>query len=221
MSDTSLGTTDPLDAVMAEVRRRLAAGREGNFVAELGGPELGYRLYWGRLTNATPPGSPPDERYVVEEVRPAGVDPDDGIAWELVPGGNTDTVAWNVAEAIDRTHLLAEETIVLVREELDQAATPEFRAIFFRAVGSTVGGSRMCRIESYSSGAGTYTVQPVAWSGSAWVADGDSVLDVVNVGEVQSGEAGYLSGPSGEAIYVRLYDEDGTPFLAVHPPRMP
>jgi len=47
------------------------------------------------------------------------------------------------------------------------------------------------------------------------------VSDVANVGEVQTGEAGYLSGPTGEDIYVRLYDESGEPFLAAHPPRMP
>jgi hypothetical protein len=218
--DKHIGITDPLDAVLAEVRRRLAAGREGNFVAELGGPELGFRLWWGRVNSSAPPGNPPDERYGLDEVRPKGVDASDQIEWELVPGGRQDIVAWNMAEAVDRSHELPEGAVVLVREELDQDSPPEFRAIFFRTV-STSAGSRMCRIESYSSAAGTYTVQPVAWTGSAWQADGGAISDVVNVGEVQSGEEGYLSGPAGEDIYARLYQEGDDCFLAVHPPRMP
>jgi len=211
---------DPLDAVLAEVRRRLQAGREGNFIAELGGPEQGFRLWWGRLNDTTPPGDPPDERYTLDEVQPEGVDQDGCIEWELVPDGRTDVVAWNVAEAIDRTHLVPEDAVVLVREELDRSSPAEFRAVFFRSVAGPA-GSRMCRVESYSSGNGTYTVQPVVWNGSAWADDGDAVSDVVNVGEIQSGEAGYLAGPTGEDVYVRLYDDGGEPFLAVHPPRMP
>jgi hypothetical protein len=210
---------DPLDAVLAEVRRRLTAGREGNFIAELGGPELGYTLWWGRINGATPPGDPPDERYVVDEVRPVGIDAAGAIEWELSPAGGRDVVAWNVAEAIDRTHELPENAVVLVRQELDRESPAEFRAIFFRSVGGPGGGSRMCRIESY--GAGAYTVQPVVWSGSSWSDDGLAVTDVVNVGEVRAEEAGYLAGPSGHDVYVRLYDEGGEPFLAVHPPRMP
>lgn len=221
MSHRQRATTDPLDAILAEVRRRLQAGREGNFVAELGGPELGYVLWWGRINSTTPPGSPPDERYFLDEVRPSEVDQDEAIVWQAVPGGRSDVVAWNVAEAIDRTHLLDEDTVVLVREELDQASPAEFRALFFRSAGQAAAGSRMCRVESYQSGAGTYTVQPVAWSGSSWTDDGEPISGVVNVGEVQAGEDGYLDGPEDEDIYVRLYEEGGDHFLAVHPPRMP
>lgn len=221
MRDRRAGVMDPLDAVLAEVRRRLRAGREGNFVAELGGPEQGYVLYWGRLNDSTPPGDPPDERYCVDEVQPEGVDQDGAIEWGVVPGGRTDVVAWNMAEAVDRTHELAEDTVVLVREELDRDSPAEFRSIFCRSVGGPGGGSRMCRVESYSSGEGTYTVQPVVWNDSAWTDDGDEIAGVVNVGEVQGGEAGYLSGPVGEDIYVRLYEENEEHFLAVHPPRMP
>jgi len=212
-------TVDPMEAVLMEVRRRLASGREGNFVAELGGPELGYVLYWGRLEGSSP-GTPPDERYYLHEVRPSGIDVDDAIEWEAVPGGRQDVVAWNLAEAIDRTHELPIDTVVLVREELDQSEPPEFRAIFYCAVPPR-SGSRMCRIDSYQSGSGSYTVQPVAWSGSAWTDDGNPISGVVNVGEIQSGEEGYLGGPTGQDVYVRLYEEDGEMFLAVHPPRMP
>jgi len=211
-------TVDPMEAVLMEVRRRLALGREGNFVAELGGPELGYVLYWGQLDENSP-GTPPDERYYLHEVRPSDISVNGAIEWETVLGGREDVVAWNLAEAIDRTHDLPVDTVVLVREELDNTESPEFRAIFFRSVAS--GGSRMCRIDSYQSGSGSYTVQPVAWSGSAWANDGAPISGVVNVGEIQSGEQGYLSGPSGEDVYVRLYEEDGEMLLVVHPPRMP
>ncbi len=142
------------------------------------------------------------------------------IEWEAVPDGRADVVAWNLAEAIDRTHELSVYTVVLVREELDQSQPPEFRAIFYCAVPPRT-ASRMCRIDSYQSVSGSYTVQPVAWSGSAWTDDGDPISGVVNVGEIQSGEQGYLSGPTGPDVYVRLYEEDGEMFLAVHPPRMP
>lgn len=219
MRHSDRSTVDPMEAVLMEVRRRLASGREGNFVAELGGPELGYVLYWGRLQE-TAPSNPPDERYYLREVRPAGIDVDGAIEWELVPYGREDVVAWNLAEAIDRTHELPIYTVVLVREELDVTQPPEFRAIFYFAVPPR-SGSRMCRIDSYQSGSGSYTVQPVAWSGSAWTDDGDPISGVVNVGEIQSGEEGYLSGPTGQDVYVRLYEEDGEMFLAVHPPRMP
>ena len=175
-------TVDPMEAVLMEVRRRLASGREGNFVAELGGPELGYVLYWGQL-EGTAPANPPDERYYLHEVRPAGIDLDGAIEWEAVPDGREDVVAWNLAEAIDRTHELPIYTVVLVREELDQSQPPEFRAIFY------------------------WAVPPIS--------------GVVNVGEIQSGEEGYLSGPTGQDVYVRLYEEDGEMFVAVHPPRMP
>ncbi|MBN2583389.1 MAG: hypothetical protein JXL80_09990 [Planctomycetes bacterium] len=220
MRDNDRAIVDPLEAVLSEVRRRLAAGREGNFVAELGGPDLGYVLYWARLTTAAPPGDPPDERYIVTEVRPTGIGTGGAIEWNAVPDGRTDITAWNVAEAIDRTHELPADTVVLVREELDLSSPPEFRAIFFRPVGGG-GGSRMCRVESYQSSTETYTVQPVVWADSMWTADGSPISGVPNVGEVQDGEQGYLAGPSGEAIYARLYEEGGDSFLVVHPPRMP
>lgn len=223
MTEQSRPITDPMDAVLAEVRRRLAAGREGNFIAELGGGDLGYRLWWGRIT-AVVPGSPPDERYAVDEVRPSAVDGGGALVWELVPDGGRNVVVWNVAEAIDRTHELPEGEVVLVREELDQSHPGEFRAVFFRAASPgeppSVGGSRMCRIISYGGGS-AYTVQPVAWSGGAWVDDGDTLSGVVNVGELQAGEDGYLAGPSGADVYVRLYTEGDDAFLVVHPPRMP
>lgn len=212
--------SDPLDAVLAEVRRRLAAGREGNFVAELGGGELGFALWWGRISASTPPGDPPDERYLVDEVVPTGMDSSGAIEWAVPAGGRSDVVAWNVAEALDRTHLLAAGTVVLIREELDRTSPAEFRAIFHRAAGGG-GGSRMCRVEGYDDQAASYTVQPVVWDGSVWADDGDAIGGVVNVGEIQSGEEGYLGGPSGSDVYVRLYDESGAKFLAVHPPRMP
>jgi hypothetical protein len=92
--------------------------------------------------------------------------------------------------------------------------------MFFQTIGSR-SGSRMCRVISYNGSLGTYTVQPVAWTGAAWQDDGDQVEGVVNVGEIQAGEEGYLGGPTGEEVYARLYDENGARFLAVHPPRMP
>jgi hypothetical protein len=213
--------SDPLDAVLAEVRRRLQAGREGNFVAELGGPDQGFALYWGQLNATTPPGSPSDERYLLDEVRPKDVGSNGGIEWELVPGGRRNEVAWNVAEAIERTHTLPVGLVVLVREELDRSSPSEFRSIFFCSVGGGGRESRMCRIESFNGQSGTYTVRPVTWDGSEWVDDGSAVSQVHNVGEVQAGEGGYLSGPAGKDIYVRLYDENNEPFLVVHPPRMP
>jgi hypothetical protein len=221
MREDERSLVDPLEAVLSEVRRRLASGREGNFVAELGGSEAGYELYWAKLADAPSPGDPPDERYVVTQVRPVGLDGEGAIEWEPVPGGRVNVTAWNVAEAIDRTHELEAGRVVLVREELDQASPPEFRAIFFCPSGGGGGGSRMCRIESYQSASKTYTVQPVAWSGGSWEADGSAIVGVVNVGEIQEGEEGYLSGPTGKRVYARLYEEDGTYFLAVHPPRMP
>jgi hypothetical protein len=217
--DTRHSISDPMDAVLAEVRRRLAAGREGNFIAELGGPDLGYVLYWARVSDETPPGSPPDERYVVDEVRPEGIDGEGAVTWELVPGGRRDVVAWNVAEAVDRTHQLDPDTVVLVREELDHGSPVEFRALFFRSVAPS-GGSRVGRVTGYDSLEATYTVQPVSWNGSAWTDDGAAISDVPNLGEVRAEEEGYLAGPAGSDIYVTLHEEGGDTFLIVHPPRM-
>jgi hypothetical protein len=218
MRATDLAVNDPLEAVLAEVRRRLAAGREGNFVAELGGPDAGFRLYWGRLNTTAAPGTPPDERYYLDEVRPAGVDAGGAIDWEAAPNGRTNVVAWNVAEAIDRTHQLAVGVVVLVREELDESSPAEFRSIFCVYPGGAANDSCLVRVTGYDGTA--YTVQPVAWSNGAWADDGDAVSGVPNVGEIQAGEPGYLAGPSGANVYVRMYTDGGENYLVVHPPRM-
>lgn len=128
---------------------------------------------------------------------------------------STATAAYELNGAED----VPNDTLVTLCEIVRSNGTPAY--FFSFVVVSSFGGSRMCLIVSYQSGTTSYTVQPVAWSGSAWVNDGSQITGVVNVGEVQTGEGGYLSGPGGEDIYVRLYEENGDWFLAVHPPRMP
>ena len=211
---------DPMEAVLLEVRRRLSSGREGNFVAELGGESVGFALYWGRIRDEALT-SPADERYLVDEVRPAGLDAADQIEWEPVPGGRERVTAWNIGEAIERTHELAAGAVVLVREELDSGSPVEFRALFYSVPQGGGGGSRMCRVESYDAVAQSYTVRPVVWNGSAWVASGEAVVGVRNVGELHPVEHGYLAGPAAHVVYARLYDESGGKvFMAVHPPRL-
>lgn len=211
--------SDPMEAVLVEVRRRLAGGREGNFIAELGGENLGFVLYWGRLRSDAA-STPPDERYLVDEVRPTGLDVEGRIQWEAVPDGRQGETAWNVAESLERTHKLEADLVVLVREDLDCGDPSEFRSLFYSPPPGGAGGSRMCRIESFNSTSGHYTVQPVVWDGVAWAASGSAISGVPNVGELHAVERGYLAGPTSETIYARLYEEEGEQFLAVHPPRL-
>ena len=130
MSDTTNMTE--VDALLNKVRRRLAAGRDGNFVVDLGGPELGYVLYWGR-TWTVPPTVVPNEQYFVDEVWPREIGPNEAIVWEPTLYGRVGVIAWNVAEAMERSHRLPVDTIVLVREELNQSSGTEFQVIFSSA----------------------------------------------------------------------------------------
>lgn len=187
-------------------------------VVRLGVP-AGFKLYWGRLNATTAPGTPPDERYYLDEVQPAGVDSGGAIDWEVVPNGLTNVVAWNTAEAGNRTHQLPVGLVVLVREELDESSPPVFRSIFCVYPGG--GGSDSCLVRVTGYDGTAYTVQPVAWSGGAWTDTGAPISGVPNIGEIQAGEQGYLSGPSGANVYVRMYTDGGEQYLAVHPPRMP
>ena len=173
------------------------------------------RLLWCRLKTGSP-GDPPDERYYADEVLPDGLDGGGHLVWATPPGGLQDLVVHNVAEAAGGTQLLAEGRIVRVEERLDGSAPPEF--VYLAAAEAVPARRRLARIESYSSGA--YTVQPVVRGAGGFVDDGPQIGDVVNLGEIQADEQGYLDGPAAADRYVHIFETPAGWTIVLHPPRM-
>jgi len=178
-----------------------------------GGPP--YRLLWCRVASGGP-GSPPDERYYADEVRPKGTDAEGHIEWEAVPGGLEGIVVHNTAERETGTHLVPEDTVVPVEERLDRSAPPNL--VYLTNVPVASWARRIARIVSYSGG--TYTVQPVRREGGGFQDDGDPIAGVPNIGELWPDEAGYLAGPDGFDRYVRIFRTPAGWTILLHPPRM-
>jgi hypothetical protein len=177
-----------------------------------GGPP--YRLLWCQVASGAP-GSPPDERYYAQEVRPKDTTAGGGIEWEPVPGGLAQAVVHNVAEAAAHTHLLASGTIVRVEERLDRSSPPN---MVYLAHVPAEQPSRLARIVSYDGSA--YTVQPVVRGPAGMADDGPQVAGVPNLGELWNDEKGYLAGP---AAFDRIVPLVWTPAgwtIVLHPPRM-
>ncbi len=195
--------------------RHLEADRPKDRWTEIspGGPP--YRVLWCRITTGAP-GSPADERYYAEEVRPKGTDAGGHIEWEAVPGGVEGIVVHNVAEAETGTHLVPESTVVRVEERLDRSAPPEM--VYLTNVPVARPAQRLARVVSYSGG--TYTVQPVRREEGGFENDGDPISGVPNVGELWPDEAGYLAGPDGFDRYVRILSTPAGWTILLHPPRM-
>ena len=220
MQDRNLQITDPLEAVLGEVRRRLEAGRAGNFVAELGGPELGFVLYWGRLQEESPRRPRPTSATAWTRSGPSGVCSAGAVTWEMVPAGRPDLVAWNVAEAIDRT----------------TSCRP---ARWSWSARNWTGRARPSSGPSSSAGAGGAAAREAACAASPATAPAPATPCSRWPGAGRRGRrrraperrrqrrrgpgrrSGVPERPVGHDIYVRLYDEGGAKFLAVHPPRMP
>jgi hypothetical protein len=213
MTEKRLAIHDAASALDRAQRRRAESDRP-DAPAEFtpGGPA--YRILWCRVT-AGAPGDPPDERYYAEAVRPSGLDAAGRVRWEAVPGGPTDLVVHNLAEAADGTHLLPDGTILRVEARLDGDAPPE---MVYLTTYATAAAERIARIVSWDDG--TYTVQPVVRQGGAFVDEGDPVAGVPNVGELWSEEAGYLAGPPAYERYVRLVRAGEDWLIVHHPPRM-
>jgi hypothetical protein len=195
--------------------RHLEADRPKDRWTEIspGGPP--YRLLWCRVTSGAP-GSPPDERYYADQVRPKGTDPGGHIEWEAVPGGLEGIVVHNVAESESGTHLVPEDTVVPVQERLDRSSPPEM--VYLTNIPAAEWMRRIARIVSYSGG--TYTVQPVRREGGGYQDDGDPIAGVPNIGELWPDEAGYLAGPDGFDRYVRIFWTPAGWTILLHPPRM-
>ena len=193
--------------------RQLEAARPSDRWTEVspGGPP--YRLLWCRVQTSAP-ADPPDERYYADEVRPAGVDSEGHVQWELVPDGLRDTTVHNVAEAALGTHLVPADTVVRVEERLDRGGPPEW--VYLMHV--PVEADRLARVVSYESGA--YTVQPVRREAGGFVDDGPTIAGVPNLGELWPDEAGYLAGPEDFDRYVRLFRTPAGWTILLHPPRM-
>jgi len=193
--------------------RGASATRGARASAEVspGGPP--YRLLWCRVQMSAP-ADPPDERYYADEVRPAGVDGEGHVQWELVPDGLGDITVHNVAEAALGTHLVPADTVVRVEERLDRGGPPEW--VYLMHV--PVEADRLARVVSYESGA--YTVQPVRREAGGFVDDGPTIVGVPNLGELWGDEAGYLAGPEGFDRYVRLFRTPAGWTILLHPPRM-
>ena len=173
-----------------------------------------YRLFWGRIA-AGAPGDPPDERYFVDEVRPAGADTGGHVEWESVPDGLGNIIVHNVAEASAGTHMLAEDTVICVEQRLDRASPPQM--IYLANIPVAV-SERLAKIVSYDIGA--YTVQPVRRGTGGFVNDGPELSGVVNLGELWDDEVGYLAGPEAYDRYVNISWTPGGWVILLHPPRM-
>jgi len=176
-----------------------------------GGPPC--RPLWLRIGSGVP-GNSPDERYYADEVRPKGLDLDGHIEWEAVPGGLSQVVVHNTAEAPDATHLLPEDMVIHAEERLDRSSPPEF--VYLACV--PVLPERLARIVSYDAGA--YTVQPVRRGVGGFEDDGPAISGVANIGELWEDEAGYLSGPPDFDRYVRIVWTRAGWTIVLHPPRM-
>lgn len=200
--------------------RQVGAERPGRQISQTGPGRPPYGLLWGRINSTTPPGNPPDERYYLDEVRPAGVDGNGHLTWETVPNGRTDILAHNAAEADQETHLVPLNTVVQLRQELDQSAPPQWRHTFYYSGGPV---TRTARIISYDGDNPLphYTIQPVRMTQSGFQDEGGEITDVVNYGEIQEDEHGYLAGPTGQTRYVLMLSEGGEHYIVHHPPRMP
>jgi len=195
--------------------RDLEAARPADRWTEIspGGPP--YRLLWCRIAGGAP-GSPPDERYYADEVRPEGTDAGGHIEWEAVPGGLEGITVHNIAEAEAGTHLVPEDTVIRVEERPDRSGPPEM--VYLTNVPVERWTWRVARIVSYSGG--TYTVQPVRREEGGFENDGDPIAGVPNIGELWPDEAGYLAGPDGFDRYVRILWTPAGWIILLHPPRM-
>lgn len=176
-----------------------------------GGPPC--RFLWCRIA-AGAPADPPDERYYAGEVRPGAAGEDGRIAWEPAPGGLTDLVVHNVAEAAAGTHALPQDTVVRVEARLDRSDPPEMVYLTSAAAPDR----RLGQVVSYDDG--SYTVQPVRWQSGSLVDDGPTISGVENLGELWDDEAGYLTGPADFDRTVELLRTDTGWAILLHPPRM-
>jgi hypothetical protein len=212
--------SDRLKADRDGVRLDRAEGREVESARAKSPPEFtpggsAFRILWCR-TKSGSPGDPPDERYFADEVLPDGADEGGHLAWAAVPGGLEDIVVHNVAEAGRETHLLEEGTVLRVEERLDGSAPPEMVYLAQAEAASTP--AHLARIIAYESGA--YTVQPVRREAGGFVNDGPEIEGVVNLGEIQPDEEGYLAGPAAADRYVPLIETPAGWAIILHPPRM-
>ena len=215
METERLGIYAPDTALDRGEDRHLEADRPKDRWTEIspGGPP--YRFLWCRITSGAP-GSPPDERYYADEVRPKSTDAGGHIEWEAVPGGLEGIVVHNIAEAGTSTHLVSENTIIPTQERLDRSTPPEM--VYLTNVPVERWTRRLAQIVSYSGG--TYTVQPVRREEGGFENDGDPIAGVPNIGELWPDEAGYLAGPDGFDRYVRILWTPAGWIILLHPPRM-
>jgi hypothetical protein len=201
------------DATARLVARQVGSDRPAGPWTEIttGGPP--YRMLWCRITEGAP-ADPPDERYYGQEVRPTGPDSGGHLLWEAVPGGVTQAVIHNMAEATAGTHRLAVGTVLRVEERLDRSGPPE--RVYLADVPPT--GARLARILSYADG--VYVVQPVRGDAGSFVDDGPPLGGVPNLGELWPAEAGYLAGPAGFDRYVPIHRTPAGWTIVLHPPRL-
>ncbi len=203
----------PIDAALVRQESWRARAEHAGADVPYRPPGETFRPLWCRVLEGAP-SDPPDERYRVEEVRPAGRDVDGRLLWEPVPGGDPDLIVHNVAEAGPGLHRLAVGTVVRAEKRLDGATPPETICLAHVPVPLWRPG----RIVSYAGGA--YTVQPVRRGGGGYVDDGAALEAVPNVGELWPDEAGYLEGPADFERYVILHWTDAGWTILLHPPRM-
>jgi len=181
-----------------------------------GGPP--ERLLWCRVQSDAP-ADPPDERYYADEVRPTAADEQGCLQWELVPGGLTQVVVHNVAEAAQHSHRVLAETIIRVEERLDRGTPPAMVYLAEVPVAPEQEKTeQLARIVSY--GQGSYTVQPVQRTSTGFEDDGPALEGVPNLGELWDDEAGYLAGPEQFDRYVRIFQAPAGWTIVLHPPRM-
>jgi hypothetical protein len=213
MDTDRLGIYGPAVALDRGEARLVEAARPSDRHVEVtpGGPP--YRLLWLRIKSGAP-ADPPDERYYADEVRPGGTDSGGHVAWEAVPGGLTDVIVHNVAEAQAATHLLREDAVIHAEERLDRSGPPEM--VYLADV--PVPLERLARIIAYANGG--YTVQPVRREPAGFVDDGPAITAVSNIGELWPDEAGYLAGPPDFDRYVGIVWTPAGWTIVLHPPRM-